>query len=255
MQILIKGIKTNYIEAGEGDSILLLHGWGSNIGLFQQLIGHLSRAHRVFALDMPGFGETEEPKEPWCVDDYVDFVREFLSVMGIKKTSLLGHSFGGRVIIKMVTGGKSPAEFTKLVLVDSAGILPKKSMKQKFKTRLYKIGRKILSIGVVKKLYPDALENYRRSHGSADYNSATPVMRQTLVKVVNEDLEPLLSSIKQPVLLIWGDMDTATPLSDARIMEDRIKDSGLVVVKGAGHYSYLEQPDFVCRVLDSYFSA
>ena len=70
MQILIKGIKTNYIEAGEGDSILLLHGWGSNIGLFQQLIGHLSRAHRVFALDMPGFGETEEPKEPWCVDDY-----------------------------------------------------------------------------------------------------------------------------------------------------------------------------------------
>ena len=80
-------------------------------------------------------------------------------------------------------------------------------------------------------------------------------MRQTLVKVVNEDLEPLLSSIKQPVLLIWGDMDTATPLSDARIMEDRIKDSGLVVVKGAGHYSYLEQRDFVCRVLDSYFSA
>lgn len=255
MQILIKGIKTNYIEAGEGDSILLLHGWGSNIGLFQQLIGHLSRTHRVCALDMPGFGETEEPKEPWCVDDYVDFVQEFLSVLGIKKTSLLGHSFGGRVIIKIVTGGKSPVEFTKLVLVDSAGILPKKSMKQKCKTRLYKIGRKILSIGVVKKLYPEALENYRRSHGSADYNSATPVMRQTLVKVVNEDLEPLLSSIKQPVLLIWGDMDTATPLSDARIMEDKIKDSGLVVVKGAGHYSYLEQPDFVCRVLDSYFSA
>ena len=118
------------------------------------------------------------------------------------------------------------------MLVDSAGILPKKSMKQKFKTRLYKIGRRFLSIGVVKKLYPDALENYRRSHGSADYNSATPVMRQTLVKVVNEDLEPLLSSIETAaVLLIWGDMDTATPLSDARIMEDRIKDSGLVVVK------------------------
>ena len=71
VDLLKEGIKTNYIEAGEGDSILLLHGWGSNIGLFQQLIGHLSRAHRVFALDMPGFGETEEPKEPWCVDDYV----------------------------------------------------------------------------------------------------------------------------------------------------------------------------------------
>ena len=102
-------------------------------------------------------------------------------------------------------------------------------------------------------LYPDAVENMRKKRGSADYNNATPIMRQTLVKVVNEDLKPLISQISCPTLIVWGDNDTATPIDDARQMEQIIPDAGLVVCEGAGHYSFLEQPVKVHGALKVFF--
>ena len=104
----------------------------------------------------------------------------------------------------------------------------------------------------LKAMFPDAVENMRKKRGSADYNSATPIMRQTLVKVVNEDLTKLLPNIKASSLLIWGTNDTATPLSDGEKMEKLIPDAGLVKVQGAGHYSFLEAPELVSRVVKSF---
>jgi pimeloyl-ACP methyl ester carboxylesterase len=86
--------------------------------------------------------------------------------------------------------------------------------------------------------------------GSADYRAATGVMRGTLVRIVNEDLRSLLPDIRIPVLLIWGDQDTETPIADGRLMERLIPDSGLVVFEGAGHYAYLEQPGRFCRIVE-----
>jgi pimeloyl-ACP methyl ester carboxylesterase len=252
LKINIKGIDTNYIVEGEGKCVLLLHGWGSNIKLFEHIISCLERSHKVIALDMPGFGDTAEPPCAWSVDDYVDFVLDFMKNFKCKDLILLGHSFGGRVIIKMNSRENLPFGVTKVVLIDSAGILPKKSMKQKIRTRMYKIGRTLLSISLVRKLYPNALEDFRKRNGSADYNNATPLMRQTLVKVVNEDLKPLLSKIKAPTLLIWGDKDTATPISDAKCMEELIPDAGLVTLQGGSHFAYLEQPFLVNKVLESF---
>ena len=153
---------------------------------------------------------------------------------------VLLHSFGGRVIIKMASRDL-PFEIEKVILVDSAGVRPKKTAAQKIRQRNYKIGRKILETAPVKALFPDALEEFRRSHGSADYNSATPVMRQTLVNTVNEDLVEYMPNMKMPVLLVWGENDDATPLSDAKLMEQLMPDAGLVTLKNCGHYSFLEQ--------------
>lgn len=249
----IDDISVNYIDEGEGDVILLLHGWGSNITLFDGIIKLLSPTHRVVALDMPGFGKTTEPPAAWCVDDYVDFVIKFIDFLGLKEFSVLVHSFGGRVLFKMNARAGLPYHIQKVVLVDSAGIMPKKTWKQKASLRLYKIARNIMSTKVLHFLYPDAVEDMRRKRGSADYNSATPTMRATLVKVVNEDLEPLISKIKCPALLIWGDLDTATPIGDARRMQELIEDTGLVVCEGAGHYSFLEQPVKVHSALQAFF--
>ncbi len=250
----IDNISVNYIDEGEGDAILLLHGWGANITLFDGITKLLSPHHRVVALDMPGFGKTMEPPEPWCVDDYVDFVMKFIDFLGLKEFSVLVHSFGGRVLFKMNAREGLPYHIQKVVLVDSAGIMPKKTWKQKTSLRLYKMARSIMSTKVLHFLYPDAVEDIRRKRGSADYNSATPTMRATLVKVVNEDLEPLISKIKCPALLIWGDLDTATPIGDARRMQELIEDTGLVVCEGAGHYSFLEQPAKVHGALQAFFS-
>ncbi len=248
----VNGIKINYEQKGEGDLIVLLHGWGSNIKLFANLIDLLSKKYKVVAMDMPGFGASAEPPSAWCVDDYVDFVIDFLKDYNTDKVMLLGHSFGGRVIIKMNSRKNLPFKITKVILVDSAGILPPKSNKKSFRTYYYKAGKAVLSTGIAQKLAPNALENFRKKMGSADYAAASPLMRQVLVKVVNEDLEPLLPNIKCPTLLVWGVNDTATPLSDGEKMEKLIPDAGLVKLENAGHYSFLEQQFTFNRVMSSF---
>lgn len=253
MNIIINDININYLVKGEGkNKILLLHGWGSNVTLFNNIIDNLSKSYTVYALDLPGFGKSSEPQCSWNVDNYVEFVIDFIKYMKIDELSLLGHSFGGRIIIKMSTRDNLTFKISKIILIDSAGILPKKNKAQTIKTRIYKLFKKILSNSIIKRFCPNALEILKKKFGSEDYKNATKTMRETLVKIVNEDLEQLLNKIKQPTLLIWGENDTATPIEDAKIMEKLIKDSGLVVVKNAGHYSFLEQPFFVNKVLDSF---
>lgn len=253
MVIRIDDIPVNYIDEGEGSAILLLHGWGSNITLFDGIIKTLSPFHRVIAPDMPGFGKTPEPQRAWAVDDYVDFIIKFIDSLGLKEFGVLVHSFGGRVLFKLNARESLPYVINKAVLIDSAGIMPKKSLKQKMSLKMYKCARSIMSTKPLHFLYPDAVENMRKKRGSADYNNATPTMRQTLVKVVNEDLTPLISKISCPTLIIWGDNDTATPIEDARQMEQLIPDAGLVVCEGAGHYSFLEQPAKVHGALKVFF--
>ncbi len=248
----VNGIKINYEQKGEGDLIVLLHGWGSNIKLFANLIDLLSKKYKVVAMDMPGFGESQEPPSAWCVDDYVNFVIDFLKDYDNKEIMFLGHSFGGRVIIKLNSRENLPFKISKVILVDSAGIMPPKSNKKSFRTYYYKVGKAVLSTGIVQKLAPEALENFRKKMGSADYAAASPLMRQVLVKTVNEDLEPYIPNIKCPTLLVWGVNDTATPLSDGEKMEKLIKDSGLVKLENAGHYSFLEQQYTFNRVMCSF---
>lgn len=250
----IEDIPVNYIDEGDGEIVLLLHGWGANITLYQVIIDTLKQGRRVIALDMPGFGKTPEPTEPWCVDDYVDFVLKFIASFRIERLSVVVHSFGGRVFFKMNAREKLPFTIERAVLIDSAGILPKKTFRQKVSLKCYKLGRAFMSTKVIHFLYPDAVEDMRRKRGSSDYNNATPLMRATLVKVVNEDLEPLIHLVTCPTLLIWGDLDTATPIADARQMEELIADAGLVVCEGAGHFSYAEQPVKVNGALRAFFA-
>lgn len=247
----IDGININYEKKGEGEFVLFLHGWGSNIKLWQGLMDTVAPKYTALALDMPGFGESDEPKEAWNVDDYVDFVLKFVDLFKPESLVLVGHSFGGRVIIKMLNR-ELPFEVKKIILIDAAGIKPKKTLKQKISLLAYKTGRKIMETKPLKAMFPDAVENMRKKRGSADYNSATPIMRQTLVKVVNEDLTELLPNIKASSLLVWGTNDTATPLSDGEKMESLIPDAGLVKVQGAGHYSFLEASELVSRVVKSF---
>ena len=251
MNKTVKGLNINYIDEGEGELVVLLHGWGSNITLFNKSVELLKKGYRVVTMDMPGFGESEEPKEPWSVDDYVDFLLEFLKDYSFDTLTLLGHSFGGRVIIKLCSRNL-PFTVEKVILVDAAGVKPKKTLKQKIKQRIYKMTKWIFSLKIVMMLFPDALENLRKRNGSADYNAASPVMRQTLVRVVNEDLTHLMPCVKAPTLLIWGTADDATPLSDAHIMEKLMPEAGLVTFEGAGHYSFLECQAQYLRVLASF---
>lgn len=244
----IDGIAVSYETWGEkkDSGIVMLHGWGANKELFAQSAELCSKKYYVAAPDMPGFGCTPEPPSAWTVDGYTDFVIKFIASLGLKRVILLGHSFGGRVIIKAASVKTPPFEIERIILVDSAGIRPEKTDAQKKKEGLVKFGKKLVSGS------PKLLNRLQSMTGSADYRAASPLMRQVLVNVVNEDLTELLPKIEREVLLIWGTLDTATPISDAEKMEKLLPNAGLARIEGAGHYSFLENPSLYNAILSSY---
>lgn len=252
METIVMGLRTHYISLGQGEPVLILHGWGASGRVYQAMAEQLAAKYRVIVPDLPGFGQSQEPNIPFCVDDYADFVLEFLKPMGIKRICLIGHSFGGRIIIKLANRAL-PFEIDKIVLIDSAGIRPQPSKKRGLRQRCYKIGKWFFTRKPVAKAFPGALEALRVRFGSADYAAASPMMRQCLVRAVNEDLTSLLPGITPPTLLVWGENDTATPVSDARLMEKTIPNAGLALIAGAGHYSFLDQPYVFRRILASFF--
>lgn len=256
MEMIYKGLRVEYLEEGSGPLVVLLHGWGSNKELYNNLIKTLAVKYRVAAPDFPGAGKSQEPTEAWSVDDYCDFVEAFVCErLGAAKNPqviLAGHSHGGRVLIKLLGGRELPFEVTKLILIDSAGLVPVKTPEQIRKMKRYKRAKKILNFPLVKLLFPKALEKLQSKSGSADYRMATPIMRQTMVKVVNEDVREYLPKIKAETLLVWGDKDTATPISDAKYMESQIPGSGLAVMPGAGHFSFLDNQYQFLAVMRSF---
>ena len=245
---MIDGVAVNYFKDGpdSDEAVVMLHGWGANGGLFRAAASVIAAKYAVFAPDFPGFGETPEPPGEWTVDDYTDFTVKFIASLGLKKVILLGHSFGGRVIIKMANRAGLPFAVTKIILVDSAGVRPEKSSEQRMKENVSKFGKKLLSGS------PKLLNKLQTMTGSQDYRDASPLMRRILVNVVNEDLRDLLPGVRQSTLLIWGTADTATPLSDAKLMERLLPDAGLVEIPGAGHYSFLDNPVLFNAVISSF---
>lgn len=235
--LMIDGIHLHYRDMGAGFPVLLLHGWGSNIGSFIHLEKYLAPNFRVLSIDLPGFGASGLPTIAWSLTDYVNLVKTFLVNRGIVNPIIIGHSFGGRIAICLGAQGLA----SKLILANSAGVRPRRNPLYYLKVYSYKLARHLLNFAP-QNLRPALLEKLQQRFGSGDYRNADPILRKTLVKVVNEDLTTLLPDIKVPTLLIWGENDTATPVYQAKIMEQKIPDAGLVVIKGAGHYSFLDKP-------------
>ena len=250
MTVNIDGLNIEYITEGEGQPVLLLHGWGSSFDVYRGIINTLKNRCRLFAVNFPGCVGSDTMDTPWSLDDYCHFVLKFMAAVGISDPILIGHSHGGRVILKMAADGM--VNPPKIVLLDSAGLIPKKSTKQKLRAKSFKAIKRVLSLPVIKNHSEPLLDKARKHYGSADYNAAPEVLRKTLVSLVNTDLRDIIHNIKCPTLLIWGENDTATPLSDAKIIESLIPDSGLCVIKGTGHYSFCEQPYQAHAILNSF---
>lgn len=251
----IKDIKIHYTDTGkpDGTPVVLMHGWGCNVSTVASIAQALEDNYRVISIDLPGHGESDEPPllpggKPWGVYEYAGAVEELLGNLGIRKPILIGHSYGGRVAIVMGAGN----EVEKIVLVDSAGVKPRRSLKYYYKVYSFKTAKKILPYLVGRKKAEGIIDKWRGKSGSADYRQASPVMRRVMSRSVNQDLRKLMPSIKAPTLLIWGENDTATPLRDARIMEKLIPDAGLVTFAGCGHYSFLDNPARFRAVLRSF---
>lgn len=251
-QIVLKdGIKLNYDQSGDGPAMIIMHGWGCSNATVKSIAAIAAEQHTVYNLDLPGFGASSEPKDIWGVEDYVTMLEEFVAKLGINSPILLGHSFGGRVGILY----SSRNQVSKLILVDAAGVKPRRSLKYYFKVYSFKLGKHLTHLLLGKENAEKRIELQRQKKGSADYAAASPMMRLILSKTVNQDLKYAMPHIKAPTLLIWGENDTATPLRDAKIMERLIPDAGLVSFPGCGHYSFLDNPYQFAAVLRSFINS
>ena len=238
MKIKVKNVLVNYIQYGEGKDILLLHGWGQNIEMMKFLGDNFSDKFRITILDFPGFGDSEEPSSDWTIKDYSDMLEVFIKEVNIKKPIIMGHSFGGRVAIRY--SANNPIE--KLVLFGSPCIRHEKKLP--LSTRILKSIKKLPGM--------DKIGEYAKNFiGSRDYKAASPVMRQTLVNVVNEDLSNFARDIEEPTLLIWGEYDTEAPVEDARELEGIMVDAALIVLPGS-HYAYIENLGQVVNILNNF---
>ena len=249
--INIDGVALHYTVQGSGKPLILMHGWGCTHSTVESIAAVASKTNTVYNVDFPGFGDSPEPPSVWGVEQYTRLIEGMSTQLGLKNPILIGHSFGGRVGILYA----SRNIVSKLILIDAAGVKPKRSIKYYIKVYSFKAMKHLMRLIYGKEKAAAKIEAQRARRGSSDYASASPKMRAILSRCVNEDLQSEMPKIKAPTLLIWGENDTATPMRDARIMERLIPDAGLVSFPGCGHYSFLDNPIQFAAVLKSFLNS
>ncbi len=219
-------MKLSLLQRGEGEELLFLHGYLASKECFYRQISYFSKFFRVTALDFPGMGQAGPLPAPWSVGDYAEWTREALCTLGISRPSVVAHSFGGRVAVKLL----SEDLFSRAVLTGCAGIVKKRGISYRFRVGSYRF---------CKRLAPKFAEKH---FGSAEFRTLSPVMRESYKKIVNEDLRETAAHISAPVLFLHGERDREVPLSSIRIYLEKIKGSRLTVLKGCGHFPFLDDP-------------
>ena len=200
-------------------TLIFLHGWAKKKEDYSELLKELSPTVKTYALDLPGFGE-EPIFQEMKLADYAQFVANFIENKKIGPVILCGHSFGGRVSIKLAS--EFPDLVQKLILIDSSGI-ERKSLKTKI-------------IKYLAAFTPERVKELLRPLvGSKDYLASIGLVRETMKNIVGENLEEALTGIKIPTLLIWGDKDHTTPLWQGKLMNKLIDGSQLVIIPDGDH--------------------
>ena len=239
--IKIQDLNVYYEKSGrKGKKVVLLHGWGQNTTMMSFIAEALSKHFIVYNIDFPGFGKSDEPTSVWGCEDYTEFLHNFCVKNKIDNPILIAHSFGCRIAVRYAY--KYGAY--KMVLTGAAGIRDTRHILWYIKTYSYKLAKKILPKSVV--------EKYQNKVGSEDYNNTSGIMRQTFVKVVNDDIKPLLKDVDAETLLVFGELDEATPLSKGKLMEKLMPNATLVVFENDDHFAYFKQGARFNAVLDAF---
>lgn len=224
--------------------IYVLHGWTYSIDKWSQLIGELKEREIDSAmLKVPGL--TDGLDEVWDIEDYAVWLGKVLNKEK-GQVILVGHSNGGR--IASYYAFKNPEKVRRLILIDSAGIYHKHfSIRAKrflFKSAA-KAGKKMRRFGILE----DLLYKLARS---SDYKIANPVMKKTMVNLIESDKEKFFAKVKVPTVIIWGENDRITPYADAKVMKEKIEGSKLYVIKDARHSPQFTHAEEVADIISRY---
>lgn len=222
--------------------IIILHGWNLSGKRFAPLAEALiKRGFRVFAPDLPGFGDEPPPQRPWHVVDYAEFVQRYIRRHHIVRPIVIGHSFGGRVALKLTQ--LYPEVVPLLVLTGAPGFSPVPKKRLLFFLLLSKIGGFIFSLPPLSLFADWARRWLYYIAGAREFIRAEGPMRETFKHVVQDDLSSAMESVSVPCLLLWGEYDVIVPPAIARRMQEVIPRAELKLIPEADHGVPFKNPD------------
>ena len=240
-------------------TLVCLHGWGGSKESFTELTKALQGRSdlRMLTPELPGFGAEPEPKEPWTVDDYADWVDAYLRrtcpASADTRLFVLGHSHGGRIAIVLAArqsmSKTSGPAIERLYLCAPAGIRHARHFRRIIGLTLAKSGKALLSLPGLSAMRPIAQRFLYKLVRVHDYERASPIMRETLRHVSAQDLRPMLPTIALPCDIFWGTDDRMTPISDSRIMAHAIPQAILHVFPGVRHAVHRDRAGDIARCI------
>lgn len=233
MKIIVNNLAIEYTDEGTGPVIVMLHGWQDSLHTFDALAEPLGSKFRVIRPDLPGFGGSEIPRTAWDVGMYTQFVAALVAKLKVEPYAYIGHSLGGRIMLKGLGGGGLQAE--KAVFIASAGLAKTATVRNRLFAAAAKTGKTATAVWPLTKLRP-ALQARLYQRAGSDLLGAGP-LKQTFLNIVREDLSQAARQVDVPALLIWGELDDQTPLADGqRLAHSLMPQATLKVINGAGHF-------------------
>lgn len=241
-KVLICDLRIFYKTFGEGQPLLILHGWGSSSDSWLKVSKILSKDFKVICPDLPGFGKSDPPKSLIGTEGYAKILFGFTEKLSLKKFDLFGHSFGGA--IAFLFSIKYPEKVKSLILLSPAIIRKREHWNfwRKISYSFLWLGKKIFSLPVLKKFFPLVQKITYKITGSYNYYLAKGIMKEIFKKAIRENGTLLLPELKKKTLILWGEKDKALPLKDALFLKERIENSRLEILKGIGHSPHFEAP-------------
>lgn len=213
-------------------SILVLHGWNGRSAKWLPIQRLLEQhGYSVYIPQLPGF--IHDTDKPWKLDDYVQWVYQYTKLHSLNHITVISHSNGGRIGIKLAI--KYPTLVDRLILVSSGGIRSSSDWRRKLLKIIAKSGNQLLDTFQLGKIKRTVRKLFYRIIREPDYDKASQILKQTMIYIIDEDISPLFKNITQPTTLIWGTEDKLTPPWTGKKMHEMIAGSNIIWVNGAGH--------------------
>ncbi len=239
MAIEVEGLVLRATVMGTGDPLVLVHGLGTSAASWSRNVDALAGCARVYAVDLPGFGESDKPAATLPPDRLADLLAAWCQAAGIRRADFAGHSLGGEVVLWLAH--RHPALVRRMVLAGSTGAAPRASL-------VRRVGRLLLDgLREPPSFMPVLLRAY--------WQARPWRMLQTALRSRSPDLLRILPQIEAPALVVWGRRDPVVPLREARRLATALPDAHLAIVEEGAHGVIFDAPDrfneLVCEYLRS----
>ena len=264
----VNGSRVSYVEMGEGPALVFVHGLAGCWQNWLENIPHFARSHRVIAIDLPGFGDSELPQQDISMPGYGRLVDAFLGEIGVERTSIIGNSMGGFIAAEVAVS--HPGRVDKLVLVSAAGVMtvrPAELTVAKRLARSFHAGssrvlarrqslvrrrglRRLILYGIVR--HPELLQPelvYEIASGGGK-----PGFLDAFKAILDYDFRDRLPEVQHPTLIVWGRDDRVVPVGGAYRYEQLIPNSRRVIFEDTGHVPMIERPALFNRLLEDFLA-